>query len=71
MHEGIHFRIKLQFQLQYIYRRGVQIFRTTLWRTMVVSFMELALAASSWAETGPELITLALEHTLLMQDVIK
>ena len=37
---------------------------------MVVSFMEPALAASSWAETGTEQATLILECTLLMQDVI-
>ena len=32
--------------------------------------MELALAASSWAQTGTEQATLTLESTLLMQDVI-
>ncbi len=54
-----------------IYRRGVQILQTTLWRTMVVNFMELALAASSWAVNGSELIILVLKCTLLMQDVIR
>ncbi len=32
--------------------------------------MELALAASSWAETGPKTITVSLERTIWMQDVI-